>query len=121
MTKYTLTKTRIENGIWHGVLTGGGNTQPQLTATHQGVKLSEVALEHDTTQNYWMVAVTVPAAAITEGIQTVLISDENGTKLASFSLVAGGPLEDDIRAEVDLLRAELDLLKSAFRAHCNNS
>ncbi|MCG3269505.1 hypothetical protein [Yoonia sp. I 8.24] len=121
MTKYTLTKTRIENGIWHGVLTGGSNTTPQLSATHQGVKLSEVTLEHDTTQNHWTVAVPVPEAAITEGIQTVVISDENGSKLANFSLVAGDPLADDIRAEVDLLRAELDLLKSAFRAHCKNS
>jgi hypothetical protein len=28
------------------------------------------------------------------------------------------PLEEDIRAEVSLLRAELDLLKRAFRRHC---
>lgn len=121
MTSYSLTKTRLENGVWHGVLTGGSGTIPQLTATHQGMKLSEVTLEHDATQNHWAVTVTVPAAAITEGVQTVLISDEDGTKLTSFSLVAGDPLADDIRAEVDLLRAELDLLKSAFRAHCNSS
>jgi hypothetical protein len=27
-------------------------------------------------------------------------------------------MEDDLRAEVDLLRAELDMLKRAFRRHC---
>jgi hypothetical protein len=27
-------------------------------------------------------------------------------------------MEEDIRAELDLLRAELDLLKRAFRRHC---
>jgi hypothetical protein len=30
-------------------------------------------------------------------------------------------LDEDIRAEVDLLRAELDLLKRAFRRHCSET
>ena len=40
-----------------------------------------------------------------------------GEVLASFTLVAGVPLEEDLRAEISLLRAELDLLKKAFRRH----
>ena len=38
--------------------------------------------------------------------------------LASFSIVAGDALAEDIRAELSLLRAELDMLKKAFRRHC---
>ena len=59
------------------------------------------------------------AAALAEGTQTFLFrlagSEET---LAQFTIVTGVALEDDIRAEVDLLRAELDMLKRAFRRHC---
>jgi hypothetical protein len=36
----------------------------------------------------------------------------------AFAIVTGEPLDDDIRAELDLLRAELEMLKRAFRRHC---
>lgn len=32
-----------------------------------------------------------------------------------LSLVAGAPLDIDLRVEIDLIRAELDLLKREFR------
>ena len=41
-----------------------------------------------------------------------------GETLAHFTIITGVPMEDDLRAEVDLLRAELDMLKRAFRRHC---
>lgn len=44
-----------------------------------------------------------------------------GVTLARFTLVAGQALEEDIRAELNLLRAELDLLKRAFQRHCRES
>ena len=34
------------------------------------------------------------------------------------TIVTGVAMEDDVRAEIDLLRAELDMLKRAFRRHC---
>jgi hypothetical protein len=43
---------------------------------------------------------------------------ETGETLAHFTIITGVPMEDDLRAEVDLLRAELDMLKRAFRRHC---
>ena len=63
--------------------------------------------------------VQIPQAALSEGVQTFLITDRaTGEKLAHFTVITGVAMEDDLRAEVDLLRAELDMLKRAFRRHC---
>ena len=52
-------------------------------------------------------------------VQTFLIrSKPTGETLAHFTVITGVAMEDDMRAEVDLLRAELDMLKRAFRRHC---
>ena len=121
MATYTLTKTRLHAGVWEGILTGTGPDEPVLCVTHQGVALTGMTAEYDATENQWMVAIPIPAKLISDGVQTFVMSDTNGHTLASFTLLAGDALAEDIRAEVDLLRAELDLLKSAFRTHCNNS
>ena len=60
-----------------------------------------------------------PAEVLNEGVQTFLIRDKaTGETLAHFTIITGVAMEDDMRAEVDLLRAELDMLKRAFRRHC---
>jgi len=65
------------------------------------------------------VKVPVPASAISDGVQTFVISDgDTGDVLNTFSILAGDAIGEDMRAEMDLLRAELDLLKRAFRRHC---
>ena len=70
----------------------------------------------------WHVAVAIPAQVLADGVQTFVIRDrETGAMLASFAIVTGQPLEDDLRAEISLLRAELDMLKGAFRRHCRNT
>jgi hypothetical protein len=67
----------------------------------------------------WRVSVPIAAGSIADGIQVYLIADAaSGEKLAAFSIAAGDVLQDDLRAEVELLRAELDMLKRAFRRHC---
>ena len=64
----------------------------------------------------------VPADSLSDGVQTYLVNDaRSGDKLASFTILAGDTLSDDIRAEIDLLRAELDMLKKSFRHHCNET
>lgn len=115
----TLTKTQIFAGVWHGILTAPGAAEPPaLVATHLDAELPGLALTADG-PGRWRVTVPVPVAALSEGVQTVLIRDRaSGERLAVFAIVTGEPLEDDIRAEVDLLRAELDMLKKAFRRHC---
>jgi hypothetical protein len=112
----TLTQTRIANGIWEGVLAGPANPTA-LEAMHQGRKLEGVTVTPVPGQSgTHAVQLVIPATLLTEGVQTVLLQ-AGGNVLASFTLVAGQPLEEDLRAEIGLLRAELDLLKKAFRRH----
>jgi hypothetical protein len=64
------------------------------------------------------VRVPIPAEVLNDGVQTFLIRQKGGDRLAHFTIITGVAMEDDLRAEVDLLRAELDMLKRAFRRHC---
>jgi hypothetical protein len=114
----TLTKTRIRGGVWEGVLSG--TTSPALEVRHLEAVLPGVTVTAipDRPQE-WAVRVPVPLQVLSEGVQTFLIrSKETGETLSHFTIITGVPMEDDLRAEVDLLRAELDMLKRAFRRHC---
>lgn len=114
-----LTQTRIRSGIWEGVLTDAGSA-PELEATHHETPLTGVDVDPVPNRSgEWAVRVAIPAEALSEGVQTFLIRDRaSGETLAHFTVFTGMPVEDDLRAEVDLLRAELDMLKRAFRRHC---
>jgi hypothetical protein len=113
-----LTQTRIVNGVWEGVLTGMRGTAPVIEAWHQDRKLDGVRVAPVPGQAGTLaVAVPIPPSVISEGVQTIVLRVD-GEVLAQVTLVAGVPLEDDLRAEISLLRAELDLLKRAFRRHC---
>lgn len=119
VTPLTLTKTRLTAGVWEGVLTGVGKTEPVLTVRHQDVLVPGITLTESPDKGMWFVQIPVPAGLISDGVQTFLILDEaTGDKLGSFALLSGEALAEDIRAEMDLLRAELDMLKRAFRRHC---
>jgi hypothetical protein len=113
-----LTQTRIRGGVWEGVLTGAGGTPPKLDVLHlerplPGVLVTAVpGREGD-----FAVKVPIPAEVLSEGVQTLLIRHGSET-LAHFTIITGVAMEDDVRAEIDLLRAELDMLKRAFRRHC---
>ena len=119
MIETRLTKTRIRAGIWEGVL-NGSDTTPDLE-----VLLLEQVLPGVTVTAIpdrpgdWAVRVPIPATALTDGVQTFLIRTKStGETLAHFTIITGVAMEDDMRAEVDLLRSELDMLKRAFRRHC---
>ncbi len=119
MTEPVLHQTRIHAGVWEGLLTGAVGT-PRLEALHleqplAGLTVAPVAAS----PGKWAVRVPIPAHMLNEGVQTVVIRDAvSGDQLAHFSIIAGVGAEDDMRAELDLLRAEMDLLKRAFRRHC---
>jgi hypothetical protein len=119
MSDLTLTKTRIRAGIWEGVLTGATAT-PAVQVVLQDAELPGVTITPiETRPGDYSVRVPIPAAMLSEGVQTFVISDPvSGDKLGHFTMITGVAMEDDIRAEVDLLRAELDMLKRAFRRHC---
>lgn len=122
MTVLTLSKTRLREGVWEGILEGPPATGsgPELEVTHQAEPLVDVTVSPDDHEpDRWRVRIAIPPAILSDGVQTVLIRDKvSGETLGSITLLAGEALEDDIRAEMDLLRAELDMLKRAFRRHC---
>lgn len=122
MSALNLTKTRLRAGIWEGRLTGAAHTggAPGLAAYHLEQALDGVTIEPVAdTDDAWSVKVPLPSTILSEGVQTVLVREgAEGDTLAVITLVAGTPLEEDMTAEIALLRAELDMLKRAFRRHC---
>ena len=121
MSEWTLTKTRLFEGIWEGAMTreGSGTTAPELKVTYLEKPIQGVTVKEDVAQNRWVVRIPIPSEAIADGVQTFLIADATtGDLLNKITMISGEVLADDIRAEMDLLRAELDMLKRAFRRHC---
>ena len=120
MSNLVLTKTKLQQGKWEGILTGAaGSDAPKLLVTHQGVQVEDVSVTEISETGTYAVAIPIPDEAIADGMQTLFVQDANDdTKLATITLMAGEALGDDLRVEVDLLRAELDMLKRAFRRHC---
>lgn len=118
MSELTLTKTRLISGVWEGELTGVEGTEaPTLSVSHLTEPVAGLEVMQD--NGRWFVRVPVPVECISDGVQTFLITDDaSGDVLASFALLSGEALAEDIRAETELLRAELDMLKRAFRRHC---
>ena len=119
MSDATLTKARIRAGIWEGILSGPA-TPPALEVTLLDQKLFGVQVQPlPGKPGDWTVKVPIPAEMLGDGVQTFLIRDSGRSEtLAHFTIITGVAMEDDIRAEIDLLRAELDMLKRAFRRHC---
>lgn len=104
----------ITAGVWEGTLAGPEGAAPRLQATHEGRALEGLEIDR-TPDGLWHLRLPLPAGLINDGVQTVLISDENGTVLGRFAILAGAPLAEDLRAEIALLRTELDMLKQSFR------
>lgn len=108
--------SRIRAGKWEGVIASA--EPPEIELMHLGHPLSGLELTGGEAGS-WQVSVPIPAEILNDGVTTLLIHDLRAdVTLGHVALVAGEPLADDLRAEIDLLRAELDLLKKAFRRHC---
>ncbi|MGX0876958.1 hypothetical protein ACSSV4_001642 [Roseovarius sp. MBR-154] len=121
MSDLTLTKTRLFEGVWEGVLSGTSDAvaAPEIEVTHLQEPVEGVEVIARSESGDWVVRIPVPPEKIADGVQTFLIRDRaSGAVLDSFALLAGDVLSYDIRAEMALLREELDLLKRAFRRHC---
>lgn len=119
MSSYELTKTKMMQGVWEGIITGSGSERPEVEATYLGKVVDDVSLTENGPAGHWVLRVPIPRDAIADGVQTILITDKRGaSQIGSMTMLAGEALDGDIRAELDLLRAELDMLKRAFRRHC---
>lgn len=118
MSEARLTGARIRAGRWEAELAAPGKAAPAVEVWHLDQPLDGVTVTA-AGDSRWFVSVPVPAELLSDGVQTFLVRDgATGDRLGQFTIVTGVPLEDDIRAELDLLRAELDMLKKAFRCHC---
>lgn len=121
MSDLQLTKTRLFEGIWEGVLEreGSGAYTPDIEVTYLLEPVAGVEVVGREQENSWILRVPVPASMISDGVQTFVIRDKKrDAVLDEFTLLSGEALSYDIRAEMTLLREELDLLKRAFRRHC---
>lgn len=118
VTEVTLTRMRLAEGVWEGLLQAQANVAPKLLLRHR----DELVGEPETVQaetGGWLVRFRLPVERLSDGVQTFVIEHaETGDALAHETVLAG-EWDDDMRAEVSLLRAELDLLKRAFRRHCS--
>lgn len=121
MSEMQLTKTRLIEGVWEGVLQTNrpGRYQPKIEVTHLEAQVTGHSVKAGDEAGVFVIRVPVPVELLSDGVQTFVIHDaDTGDVLNSFAILAGEALSDDIRAEVQLLREELDMLKRAFRRHC---
>lgn len=111
---------RIAAGRWEAELVAPGLAEaPAIEVWHRDARLDGVSLGAPSAPGRWPVSVPIPSALLSDGVQTFVVRETaTGLALGHFTIVTGAPLEDDIRAEIELLRAELDMLKKAFRRHC---
>ncbi len=119
MADLKVTKARFFAGTWEGVDSGAQDDPPNIDVSHLGKQVEfELTPSEDIVEN-WVLKIPVRANLLSDGVQVFLICEaETGEKLESFTIQTGEPLDDDFRAETELLRAELDMLKRAFRRHC---
>jgi hypothetical protein len=114
-----LTKTRIRAGVWEGILVSQ-QASPKLEVVLEGHLVNGVTQTAIADRpGEWVVRVPIAPEHLSEGVQTYLIRETGSSDaMAHFTVITGVAMEDDLRAEVDLLRQELDMLKRAFRRHC---
>ena len=113
----------LKSGIWQGVLRR--DTPPgRLLLVHMGARVGDArATAQD--DGSWRIAAAIPPQKLSDGVQTFLLLEDQGEgaeppqagawHLSSLSIVAGELVEEDMRAEINLLRSELDLLKKELR------
>ena len=123
MSEITLTRMRLAGGVWEGLLATAQGVKPRLTLRHRDDLIGEpevtAATHPGTRPGEWLVRFRLPLDRITDGVQTFVVENaDTGDALAHETIIAGDALNEDLHAEVDLLRAELDMLKRAFRRHC---
>lgn len=113
----------LKSGIWQGTLRR--DTPPaRLLVVHMGSRVGEARATAQE-DGSWRIAAAIPAEKLSDGVQTFILLEDQGKDseppqpgaphLASLTLVAGTPLEQDLLAELSLMRSELDLLKKELR------
>lgn len=113
----------VRGGVWTGRLTAT-EAPARVCVTSRGEVVAEARLS-EAGGNGWDVRVDLPAAVIGEGVTSLVMVacdsaagepvDPSSTRLARLNLAAGKALDDDLDAEIAMLRSEVELLKREFR------
>jgi hypothetical protein len=110
-----LVTSELRAGRWEGVLRGSPDA-PEVEALFDGRSLDGLTVIQ--ADEGWAMSVPVPPDVLNDGTQVIVLRDRRTQDtLGRLTLAAGPSAEDDLVAEVELLRTELDLLKAAFRRH----
>ena len=118
MSQISVSSGTITGGIWSGVVRCADATaRPDIEIVHPERPIAQTTLHPIAeTPGAWRLEVPIPVDLLNDGVQTFIIRHRAiGTRLGSFTLIAGTALDEDIRAEIGTLRAELDLLKQVVR------
>ncbi len=100
-------------GRWFGHIAAETAPTPQVKLNGEPIEGATVSPAGD---GRWEISFPVPQAALADGVQSFVISDLiSGARLATATILTGLPVEDDLRAEIALLRAELELVKRSLR------
>lgn len=112
----------VKGGLWRGRLSGG-DRPARVVLTHHAEVIATAELTE--AEAGWRVELPLPGAAISDGVQTlILVADEGegdaptgpgSVVLARLPLMAGRPLDEDLLSEIAALRAELELVKRELR------
>jgi hypothetical protein len=114
----TLTRVRLAGGRYEGLLAAPTDTGIEAVFEGRVIAVAAVSPERDRPDSA-RVVLDLPAEVIGEGVQVIALrSTVSGAVLDRLTLMSGAPLDEDIRAELALLRDELEMLKTAFRRHC---
>ncbi|MDO5529777.1 MAG: hypothetical protein Q4F71_10280 [Paracoccus sp. (in: a-proteobacteria)] len=113
----------LQGGIWSGLL----SREVPPAAIHLVHAAEIVGTAQITAEGgAYRIDAAIPAARLSDGMQTFLLVEQQGEAsdaradsgapvMARLHILAGRPLDQDMKAEIELLRAELDLLKREFR------
>lgn len=113
----------LKSGTWSGLLTAA-NAPERVYLAYYGEPVAAAKLS-PAGVGQWDVSVELPVSVLSDGIQSLLLVADSGAEgdapqadaqhLGHLNLMAGASLDDDIMAEVRLLRAEIDMIKREFR------
>ncbi|WP_347266261.1 hypothetical protein [Paracoccus sp. (in: a-proteobacteria)] len=113
----------LKGGIWQAEIRRDA-APGRLLLLHLGARVGTARVS-DLGGGRWRIEAAIPAQRLADGVQSFLLLEDEGSgveplqpgarHLGSLTLVAGALLDDDLRAELSLMRAELDLLKRELR------
>ena len=112
-----LETTGLSDGVWTGILHGISKARrpPGVVALLDGQPLAALTIgPRPSEANCWDLRLALGPETLRDGTACVLFQLD-GVTLGELVIRAGGAADDDLRAQLALLRAELDLVKRTLR------